>query len=412
MTKVLPGKGAKLLSEAWMQCALRATAAQGFRFLAVLAGLVGLRVLCYVFAHLGVDGEREVTHWRHNTYHKIEETPSAWELSPEETRKLRKTMWTVSEKIHGANFCILIQEHEIRFAKRKALLELNEDFFGYHIIASRLETKARTLFERVQSQQPDILQVNVFGELFGGYYPHPDVEARPDVQAIQTGVYYSPTIEFCAFDVTTYKAYESSPHFQDMPITHQWLAESDFFYSQSLLVGSLEECLGYSENFESLIPAALGLPPLPQSNWAEGIVIKPMHDLVVLTPKGERRPVLKKKRKEFNEVKDFHQAKKWTAISAQGQQMLPALQQVLDTFVTEQRLANAISKVGRLSSQDQTLRTQVLKEYEEDIWNQLLQEQRECMELLSASERQLLSRYCHQQASDLMDIFLELSVTS
>ena len=43
--------------------------------------------------------------------------------------------------------------------------------------------------------------VFLYGELYGGQYPHPDVDPVPGLQAVQTGVYYSPHIEFCAFDL-------------------------------------------------------------------------------------------------------------------------------------------------------------------------------------------------------------------
>jgi hypothetical protein len=43
--------------------------------------------------------------------------------------------------------------------------------------------------------------VLLFGELCGGRYPHPEVPPDARVEAVQTGVYYSPTIEFYAFDI-------------------------------------------------------------------------------------------------------------------------------------------------------------------------------------------------------------------
>ena len=44
-------------------------------------------------------------------------------------------------------------------------------------------------------------RVLLFGELCGGRYPHPDVPPDPRVEAVQTGVWYSPTVEFYAFDI-------------------------------------------------------------------------------------------------------------------------------------------------------------------------------------------------------------------
>ena len=42
----------------------------------------------------------------------------------------------------------------------------------------------------------------IFGELFGGGYPHPDFPFVPE-ELVQTGIYYCPGLEFYAFDIAT-----------------------------------------------------------------------------------------------------------------------------------------------------------------------------------------------------------------
>jgi hypothetical protein len=39
-------------------------------------------------------------------------------------------------------------------------------------------------------------QLSVYGELFGGSYPHPFVPVEEAVSAVQTGVWYAPDVEF------------------------------------------------------------------------------------------------------------------------------------------------------------------------------------------------------------------------
>jgi hypothetical protein len=56
------------------------------------------------------------------SYDKIAETPNKWNLSETDYRALKKTNWVVMEKIHGANFCIVTDGTNVRFAKRKELL--------------------------------------------------------------------------------------------------------------------------------------------------------------------------------------------------------------------------------------------------------------------------------------------------
>lgn len=44
--------------------------------------------------------------------------------------------------------------------------------------------------------------VKVYGELFGGCYPHKDVTpSKNKVKRIQKGVWYSPYVRFYAFDI-------------------------------------------------------------------------------------------------------------------------------------------------------------------------------------------------------------------
>lgn len=164
-------------------------------------------------------------------------------------------------------------------------------------------------------------EVLLFGELCGGRYPHPDVPPDPRVEAVQTGVYYSPTIEFYAFDIALQvsgrinEATQDSIFFVDydkvsLPFlfflrlvelpSHSLLLPQalELFRSAGILcaeplgmgeltfrssarcrtsltfvliAGSYEEMLDYPIEFESTIPSRLGLPALPQPNKAEGV---------------------------------------------------------------------------------------------------------------------------------------------
>ena len=61
-------------------------------------------------------------------------------------RDLARLEWVVTEKIHGANFVVLSDGSTVSFAKRKALLLPDEEFFGYQILAPSLTQLARRLF--------------------------------------------------------------------------------------------------------------------------------------------------------------------------------------------------------------------------------------------------------------------------
>ena len=257
--------------------------------------------------------------------------------------------WVVTEKIHGANFVVATDGKSVRFAKRKAWLENEEEFFGYQLLRPTLTPRALRLFSDIQKQDTAVQAVFIYGELFGGSYPHPDVPADPRVEAIQTGVYYSPTIQYAVFDLATlsisvqrrYLAYEE---------VRRCAQESDLFVLPPLYVGAYSKAISYPLGFESKIPLCLGYPALRGPNKAEGVVIKPVQSLVL--PSGERiRPILKRKIPEFKEDTRFMEARKWKAVAKtilDEQAAAGLLFDELEALLTPQRFANALSKVGRL----------------------------------------------------------------
>lgn len=52
------------------------------------------------------------------------------------------------------------------------------------------------------------------------------------------------------------------------------------------------------------------MPAIPE-NWAEGVVIKPLKELLVGSKRGEVRAIVKNKSKRFKEDSRYLQAKKW-----------------------------------------------------------------------------------------------------
>jgi len=141
-------------------------------------------------------------------------------------------------QVHGANFCFILSRGgpdgdgavEVKCGKRQEVLWEDEDFFGHGLLLAHLWPQVVELFVQIERQQqmlasyvvgltggskggkqvslaPVLLQplsikrVLLFGELCGRQYPHPNVPPDPRVEAVQTGVYYSPTIEFYAFGI-------------------------------------------------------------------------------------------------------------------------------------------------------------------------------------------------------------------
>lgn len=299
------------------------------------------------------------------SYPKIPESFDALQLSEADYRLLKKADWVVTEKIHGANFCVLSNETTTSFAKRKEILADEENFFGYHALRDDLMAKVKVLFTQILEEHPDTCAVAVYGELFGGAYPHPEVPSIKGVQAIQTGIYYCPEVRFWVFDIV--RITDISSYFVDFNTMTEACEAVDLPYVPALLTGSFNEAQNYGIEFASTIPTLLELPPLEQKNLAEGVVIKPAQSLLLDTHKGWIRPVIKKKIKLFSEDSRYQQAQKWsgdTGVSQQLGDILVAIQ----NLVNQNRLNNVISKIGALDTQSTQQMSLVKSALEADVW--------------------------------------------
>lgn len=273
-------------------------------------------------------------------------------LDLQDTKLLETVDWVVTEKVHGANFSFSLSGDVLRYAKRKEYLSWRDDFFGFQLVAERLDAAIMRLFERIRRDHPFQTAV-VYGELFGGHYPHPQVAPDPRVAAIQTGIHYAPTVEFLAFDIAIEPEENAEErYYLDYAQTVAYCQECMFPVATPLFVGKLNQALFYNTRFDSKIPAGLGLPDIGP-NLVEGIVIKPFRNIVVQTTKGPMRPILKIKNKEFSE-EQFHESQGWSYqhSGASASERLLFLMPELRRFVTSNRLQNTLSKIGAMNRAD------------------------------------------------------------
>ncbi|MBC8143139.1 MAG: RNA ligase, partial [Armatimonadetes bacterium] len=225
--------------------------------------------------------------WTFSGYEKVAESAAKWGLDVAGTRALRRVRWAVTEKIHGANFCFVMENGRVhgqppsmqalRGANRRRLLDENEPFFGWQAVREALAENLQSAAARL----PDAETVCVYGELFGGGYPHEGVASAPDVQPVQTGVWYAPDIRFAAFDVGVTTGRER--RYLDFERAQTVLRAAGVPCVASLFIGTFERATDFSPRFDSTIPATLGLPPLPKgTNLAEGIVVRPVREIAGL----------------------------------------------------------------------------------------------------------------------------------
>ena len=109
--------------------------------------------------------------------------------------------YVVQEKVHGANTSFLCDGNEVKFAKRTSVLAEGENFYEYAELLEAYKDRVLSLFGKVKARYPKITHISVFGEMFGGRYPHDDVKVSHKLSLIQKGVCYTPEHEFYGFDI-------------------------------------------------------------------------------------------------------------------------------------------------------------------------------------------------------------------
>lgn len=239
--------------------------------------------------------------------------------------------WVATEKLHGAQLVVGFDGRQVRVGKRREWLAPEEPFFGWQLLRGNLEAVARLALG-------DGVSVRVYGELYGGAYPHPDVPAVPGMNPVQTGIWYHPAVRFAVFDVLRCMTPDDPgvfrPYAELVP-----LADAAGVDVVPLLGrGTRRELDRLPTRFPTGMPRRLGLPELG-GNAAEGLVLRPD------TPAGPERPIVKRKIEEFDE------ARFGEAVPTDPRRFVPAAQltEVAAPLLNAARLASARSKLGAVS---------------------------------------------------------------
>lgn len=336
-----------------------------------------------------------------SSYEKMPSSLKKLGLSESDFSKMEKLKWVVTEKVHGANFSFVYENRTLKFAKRKEYLSWNDDFFGFQLVVNEIEDKILRLFEDLNSVEKRD-KIIIYGELFGGKYPHPDVEADSNLNAIQTGVYYSPGISFCAFDIAIEDHSSNSKYYLDYERAISLFQKHDLFYAKPLFIGKFNEALEFNTRINSTIPKELNLPELTE-NLIEGIVIKPYNQTDFDSISS--RPILKLKNKEFDEENKFHEAEKWSYIpnvSSKSEDLSFILDEIRK-YVTTNRLESAISKVGAIDFSNE----QRIKDIEVELIHDTIVDFNEnndnLLEELSEQDRDWIKERLKSEVKDLIN---------
>jgi len=258
----------------------------------------------------------------------------------------------------------------------------------------RYTERVIALFSIVRKCFSDITTLMVFGEMFGGKYPHPDVKNNSKTIVIQKGVFYCPNHEFYAFDL--YITTEASGRFLSVDQTNEFFGQGGFFYARTLFRGALGECLQYPNDSPSRISEWMNLPPI-ENNICEGVVIRPVEPTYLC---NGARVLLKSKNARFAEKKSVKKRKPKLFVEPSYSKMLNEMLVVVEQYVTENRLNNVVSKIGQVSVPKDT--GKLIGLFSKDILDDFLKEHSGEYASIEKSEQKILNRHANLLATNLI----------
>lgn len=302
--------------------------------------------------------------------------------------------YVVQEKVHGANLCFITDGQTILIARRNELILDDEIFYNSNLILEKYQSKIIELFQDV-SERFHAKSVTIFGEIFGGGYPHPEIPVDPIAQLVQRGIYYSPSNDFYAFDILingeTYLYTET---------VNQLFEKHNFLYARTLFKGNLSDCLAYSNSFKTTIPHEFHLPEL-EGNICEGVVIRPIKPLFLKN--GERVMIKNKNEKwaENNSYIDKTLLNKLLKLEGENlSEEAKFLCEEIYKLITINRLNNVVSKIGFIDPTKDLGR--VLGMFNKDALTDFLKTHNELYLSLEKSEMKAITKFLNQYAKEMI----------
>jgi Rnl2 family RNA ligase len=213
-------------------------------------------------------------------YNKIPLQSSEWKnFNPKNSKK-----WYVTEKCHGSCFCFIydVVTKNITYGKRKGIISNDENFFGFRSILPHTLPKILKICDDVLKKVKGLTEIHIFGELFGG--SNESIQSKP----VQSGIYYSDTLHFYAFDISYIQIECNEEIYLDFEESLKIFKVSDILYSEPLAqFDTLNKAISFSFEFQSTLPKKLGTSNLnvPEFNKAEGVVIRSSHGHYLLKQK-------------------------------------------------------------------------------------------------------------------------------
>ncbi len=301
--------------------------------------------------------------------------------------------FVVQEKIHGANFSFWmsggflapVEERGIlKVAKRSGFIREDENFFNHEALIDKYEKAMMDLFNSFEAEGAN--EVVVFGEIYGGLYNHSDVEPTHH-SSVQKEIQYRPDQGFIAFDL------KLDGLFMSVDFTNEVFEKFGIPHAKTLFRGKLSDCLNYPNDFQTTIPAILGLPEI-EGNICEGTVVRPIKPEYLW---DKARLILKNKNEKFTEKEQKPKTPREPLpdLSPEAQKLAESLEQ----YINDNRLRNVLSHIGTVTNKDFG---KIMKSFSSDIIGDFIKDSGEELNELSKEERKRVTKLVGRSASTLL----------
>ena len=262
-------------------------------------------------------------------YNSIENTYRVKFVDQIRTFMADKEIFVVQEKIHGANFSIWCTKDGIKAGSRNRFLKEGNNFFNWEQVLEKYRLNIQKLYDMLNKPTEMIL----YGEIYGGRYPHDKVKAVDNAQQVQSKIYYCPHNEFRGFDIKVDGFY--------LPVdeVNRLYEICSIPYARTLVEGTLDSCLQYPNRFTTTLPSIHNCLPI-KDNICEGVVIRPKYTSFL--PIGSR-VILKNKNKQFVERSRTKHGK-LDKKNIENNTIPNKIYEAIIEYVKENRLRNNITK--------------------------------------------------------------------
>ncbi len=251
--------------------------------------------------------------------------------------------YIVQEKVHGANLSFICDGEIILSAKRTALIIESDNFYNFSNVLEKYKKNIFSLHQEL-FEKYTATSITIFGELYGGGYPHNDVLIDESATLIQRGIYYNPSNDFYAFDIMI-----NNDYYLNVDLICELFEKYNFNYAKTIFRGNLNECLEFPNNFKTKIPNSLNLPEI-EGNISEGTVIRTQKPEYL---KNGSRVLIKNKNEKWAENNNYIDTAILNKIIRDEEEELSEearlLCEEIYKYITVNRLLNLISKIGEIN---------------------------------------------------------------